>query len=148
MRPNQVIATAMQYTPLKEEIRKGILSRVRHELLTPRGLRTLTPTHPDYKGIYAGNQIDRDLAYHQGSAFPWLLGFFVEGYLRIHGKGGLSFIKNLYNGFEPEMTEHGLCTISEIYDGDPPHKPAGAISQAWSVAALLTMHDLIEHYEK
>jgi glycogen debranching enzyme len=88
-------------------------------------LRTLTPTHPNYKGIYGGNQIERDLAYHQGSAFPWLLGFFAEAYLRIHGKGGLALIKNLYNGFEPEMNEHGLCTISEIYEGDPPHKPQG-----------------------
>lgn len=148
MRPNQVIATAMQYTPLKEEIRKQILSKVRRELMTPRGLRTLTPTHPNYKGIYGGNQIERDLAYHQGSAFPWLLGFFAEAYLRIHGKGGLALIKNLYNGFEPEMNEHGLCTISEIYEGDPPHKPAGAISQAWSVSALLTIHSLIEFYEK
>jgi glycogen debranching enzyme len=86
----------------KEEVRKQILSKVRRELMTPRGLRTLTPTHPNYKGIYGGNQIERDLAYHQGSAFPWLLGFFAEAYLRIHGKGGLALIKNLYNGFEPK----------------------------------------------
>ncbi len=148
MRPNQVIAAAMPHTPLPEEIRKSLLSKVKRELLTPRGLRTLSPMHPQYKGTYSGDQISRDLAYHQGSAFPWLLGFFAEGYLRIHGKGGLSFIKNLFYGFEPEMFEHGLTSISEIYDGDPPHKPAGAISQAWSVAELLRMYELIEYYEK
>lgn len=148
MRPNQVIAAAMPYTPLPEEVRKSLLSKVKRELLTPRGLRTLSPMHPEYKGTYGGDQISRDLAYHQGSAFPWLLGFYAEGYLRIHGKGGLAFIKNLFQGFEPEMMEHGLCSISEIYDGDPPHKPAGAISQAWSVAELLRMHELIEYYEK
>ncbi|MEJ5303139.1 MAG: amylo-alpha-1,6-glucosidase [Bacteroidales bacterium] len=148
MRPNQVIAAAMQYSPLPEEIRKSLLSKVKHELLTPRGLRTLSPNHPQYKGSYGGDQISRDLAYHQGSVFPWLLGFFAEGYLLIHGKGGVSFIKNLFYGFEPEMLEHGLCSISEIYDGDPPHKPAGAISQAWSVAELLRMYELIEKYEQ
>jgi glycogen debranching enzyme len=116
--------------------------------MTPRGLRTLSPNHPQYKGSYGGDQISRDLAYHQGSVFPWLLGFFAEGYLLIHGKGGVSFIKNLFYGFEPEMLEHGLCSISEIYDGDPPHKPAGAISQAWSVAELLRMYELIEKYEQ
>jgi len=148
LRPNQVIAAAMPYTPLPEEIRKSLLSRVKRELLTPFGLRTLSPTHSDYHGVYYGNQMARDLAYHQGTAFPWLLGFFAEAYLNIHGKSGLSFIKNIFYGFEQEMTEHGLGSISEVYDGDPPHKPGGAISQAWSVSELLRIHELINTFEK
>ncbi|MCX6268660.1 MAG: amylo-alpha-1,6-glucosidase, partial [Bacteroidetes bacterium] len=126
VRPNMVLATSLPYSPVPEEIRKDVLSRVRQELLTPRGLRTLSPKSPIYKGSYYGNQAEREAAYHQGSVSPWLLGHFVEGYLKIHGKSGLSLIKSLYEGFEPMMTEHGIGTISELYDGDPPHVGRGA----------------------
>lgn len=144
IRPNQVIATSMHYTPLKEEQRKSVLSVVKRELLTNRGLRTLSPQDLNYHGNYFGNPIERDLAYHQGTIFPWLFGHFAEGYLKIHGKGGLSLIKGIFKDFEKEMVEHGLGTISEVYDGDPPHKPGGSISQAWSVAELLRVADMIE----
>jgi glycogen debranching enzyme len=73
------------------------------------------------------------------------MGHFVEGYLKIYGKQGIPFVKGLYNGFEPTMTEHGIGTVSEIYDGDPPHTPRGAISQAWSVAELLRINWMIDH---
>ncbi len=144
VRPNMVIATSLQYSPVREEIRKEILSRVKQELLTPRGLRTLTPKSPVYKGIYFGTPTERDAAYHQGTVWPWLLGQFVEGYLKIHGKSGISFIKSLYQGFEAVMTEHGIGTISGIYDGDPPHSARGAISRAWSVGELLRIKYLID----
>ncbi|MEI6433519.1 MAG: amylo-alpha-1,6-glucosidase [Bacteroidota bacterium] len=147
VRPNMVIATSLPYSPVKEEIRKEILSRVKQELLTPRGLRTLTPKSPVYKGIYQGNQNEREAAYHQGSVSPWLLGHFVEGYLRIHGKSGISLVKTIYTEFEPVMTEHGIGTISEIYDGDPPHQGRGAISQSSSVAELLRIGYLIKKFE-
>jgi predicted glycogen debranching enzyme len=147
VRPNMVIATSLPYSPVREEIRKEILSRVKQELLTPRGLRTLTPKSPVYKGVYQGNQNEREAAYHQGSVSPWLLGHFVEGYLRIHGKSGLSLIKTLYQEFEPVMTEHGIGTISELYDGDPPHHGRGAISQAASVAELLRIGYLLKKYQ-
>ncbi|HNY02897.1 MAG TPA: amylo-alpha-1,6-glucosidase [Bacteroidales bacterium] len=146
VRPNMVIATSLPYSPVPEEIRKEVLSRVKQELLTPRGVRTLTPKSPVFKGLYAGNQNEREAAYHQGSVSPWLLGHFVEGYLRIHGKSGLSLIKSIYSGFEPVMTEHGIGTISELYDGDPPHAGKGAISQASSVAELLRISYLIKKY--
>jgi predicted glycogen debranching enzyme len=148
IRPNQVIATSLYYTPLKEEQRKSVLSVLKRELLTNRGLRTLSPQDKNYHGLYFGSPVERDLAYHQGSIFPWLFGHFAEGYLKIHGKGGLSIIKGIYNDFEKEMVEHGIGSISEIYDGDPPHKPGGSISQAWSVAELLRVSDMIEKYEK
>jgi predicted glycogen debranching enzyme len=147
VRPNMIFVTSLPYTPVDEDIRKKVLSIVKKELLTPRGLRTLTPKNPAYKGVYFGNQAERDLAYHQGTVWPWLLGHFVEGYLKLHGNSGLSFVKSLYKGFEPVMTEHGIGTISEIYDGDPPHFARGAISQAWSVAELLRINWLIKQYD-
>ncbi|MFH1160769.1 MAG: amylo-alpha-1,6-glucosidase [bacterium] len=148
VRPNMVFATSLPYSPIDEENRKRVLSKIKQELLTPRGLRTLTPVSAAYKGLYFGDQAERDLAYHQGTVWPWLLGHFVEGYLKIHGKSGLSFIKGYYEGFQQTLTEHGVGTISEIYDGDPPHAPRGAVSQAWSVAELLRIHQLIKEYEK
>jgi predicted glycogen debranching enzyme len=147
VRPNMVFATSLPYTPLDEEIREQVIMVIRKELLTSRGLRTLTPKHPGYKSVYSGDQAERDLAYHQGTVWPWLLGHFAEGYLRIYGKTGLSFIKSIYSGFEPVMTEHGIGTISEIYDGDPPHAAKGAISQAWSVAEMLRINWLIKKIE-
>ena len=146
VRPNQVFATSLPYSPLNEEMRNSILEIVKSELLTSRGLRTLSPKNPLYKGVYTGNQAQRDSAYHQGSVYPWLMGHFVEGYLRIHGKSGIKFVADLYKAFDPVMTEHGIGTISEVYDGDPPHNPGGAISQAWNVAELLRINWLIKRY--
>jgi predicted glycogen debranching enzyme len=148
VRPNQVIATSMHYSPLEEDKSRQVLEVVKQELLTPRGLRSLSPNNPAYKGSCAGDQKSRDEAYHQGTVWPWLLGHFVEGYLEIYGKAGLPFVKSLYTGFEEVMTEHGIGTISEIYDGDPPHTARGAVSQAWSVAELLRIHSLIVKVEK
>jgi len=147
VRPNQVIATSLPYSPLDEEMRRKVLDVVQRELLTPRGIRSLDPKNPQYKGTCHGDQKSRDEAYHQGTCWPWLLGHFVEGYLKIYGKPGVQFVKSLYQGFEAVMTEHGIGTISEIYDGDPPHIARGAVSQAWSVAELLRIHDMIESYE-
>lgn len=147
VRPNQVIATSLPYTPLPESMRNSILERVKSELLTPRGLRSLAPKNVLYKGVYEGNQAQRDHAYHQGSVHPWLLGHFAEAYLNIHQKAALQMIKDIYYGFEDEMMEHGIGTISEVYDGDPPHRGAGAISQAWCVAELLRINSLIKSYK-
>jgi len=147
VRPNQIIATSLPYSPLDEEKRMSVLEVVRKELLTPRGIRSLDPKNPLYKGTCDGDLKTRDEAYHQGTAWPWLLGHFAEGYLKIYGPSGVPFIKSLYLKFEEAMFEHGLGTISEIYDGDPPHTPRGAISQAWSVAELLRIHEMIVEYE-
>jgi len=147
VRPNMVFATSLPYTPVSDKIRQLVLERIQQELLTPRGLRTLTPKHPDYKGLYGGNQPERDIAYHQGTVWPWLLGHFAEGFLKIHGKSGLSMIKCLYDGFDSAMKEYCVGTIAEIYDGDPPHKACGALSQAWSVGEILRMRKIIEQVE-
>lgn len=148
VRPNMVIATALDYDLLTAEMNKSILDIVQSELLTPKGLRTLSPKNEKYKGLYEGSQEERDSAYHQGTVWPWLLEHYSRGYLKIHKQGGVSHIKKILDGFEEEMTNHGIGTISEIYNGDPPHHPKGAISQAWSVAALLQMFKMIENQNK
>jgi glycogen debranching enzyme len=130
-----------------ESIRNCVVNRVRKELVTSRGLRSLSPMNPAYKSVYCGDQAERDLAYHQGTVWPWLLGHFVEAYLKLRGTGGLPYIKNIFQGFECEMTEYGIGTIPELFDGDPPHRAKGAISQAWSVAELLRINELIGKYE-
>ena len=146
IRPNQVFATSLPYCMINNEIKKSVLDVVNSQLVTPRGLRTLSPNDPNYKGVYEGSQEERDSAYHQGTVWPWLLEGFSAGWLRIHKKSGVAYINSLLHGFEEEMTQHGLGTISEIYNGDPPHQAKGAISQAWSVAALLQMFKMIEKY--
>lgn len=148
VRPNQVFVTSLPYSPVDETIKAAVLDKVQRELLTPRGLRTLSPTDPKYKGVYFGDQRTRDLAYHQGTVWPWLFGHFAEGYLKLHGKDGVPFINHYYEGFGATMLEHGIATVSEVFDGDPPHKAEGAISQAWSVGELLRVHHLINVYSK
>jgi glycogen debranching enzyme len=144
VRPNMVIAASMDHSMLTQEMKNSILEVVRSELLTPRGLRTLSPKNPDYQGIYEGDQYTRDHQYHQGTVWPWLLEHYAKAYLDVNKKAGVSQIKQLLFGFEEDMTEYGMSSIAEIYDGDPPHKPRGAISQAWSVAALLRINEMIE----
>lgn len=144
IRPNQVIAVSLDHTPIDNEIKTAVLKIVEKYLLTPRGLRTLSPKDENYKGMCEGNQEKRDEAYHQGTVWPWLLEHFCEGYMQIHKNSGAAFVKKLVDDFEPVMFEHGIGTISEIYDGDPPHRAGGTISQAWSVAALLRMIQKLE----
>jgi len=139
-----VIAAAMPYTPLNSDMKQGILQTAKAYLLTPRGLRTLSPHRPEYKGKCVGNQAERDTAYHQGTSWPWLLGFFAEAWISLYHEKGKEFIRELYHDFEGAMTEGGIGTISEIYDGDPPYEARGAISQAWSIAALLQINFLLE----
>ena len=149
MRPNQIFATSLPYGVIDDiEIRKSILDAVKKELLTPKGLRTLSPKDSRYVGVYEGDQEKRDSSYHQGTVWPWLLGHFCEGYLRIHGEEGLSLVEKLYNGFEEDMVIHGIGSISEIYDGDPPHRPNGTVSQAWSVSEILRMKMMIDHFKE
>ena len=147
VRPNQVIAAALHYTPLTRDMKKSILDIVSRYLLTPKGLRTLSPKDENYNAFYEGDQNTRDAAYHQGTVWPWLLEHYVKAYLDLYKAGGLNIVKQLYHGFEEDMLVHGIGSISEIYDGDPPHTPRGSISQAWSVAAVLRIGEMIENLE-
>ncbi|MCX6334057.1 MAG: glycogen debranching enzyme N-terminal domain-containing protein [Bacteroidia bacterium] len=144
-RPNMVIAVSLPYSMLSKEQMKKVLDVADKELVTPRGLRTLSPGNKFYKGIYCGNQETRDSSYHQGTVWPWLLGPFCEGWLKVYGKQGVQKVKNLVFGLEECMSEHGISTLSEIHDGDPPHTPRGAISQAWSVGEVLRIIELLEN---
>jgi len=143
IRPNMIFAVSLPYSPLSENKQHGVLDKVKSDLLTPRGLRTLSPKNEVYKGSNIGDQSSRDLSYHQGVVWPWLLGPFADAYLKLQGDNGKPFINELFMGFESEMSKDGIGTISEIYDGDPPHEGRGGISQAWSVAELLRINKML-----
>ncbi len=147
VRPNQVIAVAMEHSPLTAEMKKAVLDVIDGELLTPRGLRSLSPKNVAYKGIYEGDQEKRNRAYHQGTVWPWLLEHFAKGYLDVHKRSGLHLIRKTYEGFEEELENRGMGSISEVYDGNPPHISRGAISQATSVAALLRIGEMIDQLQ-
>jgi len=148
VRPNMIFAASLPFSPLSEKIRQLIIELVRTKLLTYRGLRTLSPDDPNYKGIYFGNEEKRALAYHQGTVWPWLLGAYADAYLKTYGKSGLYHIEELYDGFSETVLEHAIGSISEVYDGDPPHRGAGAISMAWSVAEIIRTKHTIEKYRE
>lgn len=146
VRPNMMIATSLPYSPISEKIRQLVLKRTCEELLTEKGIRTLTPKDPEYKGHYIGTQAERDAAYHQGSCWVWLLFPFTDGMLAVHQKAALPFLEKIFYRFDSCMRTYGISTIAEITDGDPPFKPNGCISQAWSVAAILYMKWRIDRY--
>ncbi len=148
VRPNMLIAAALDYSPLDREKQKLVLSMVKKQLLTPRGLRSLSPQDPLYKGQCEGSPEERERAVHQGTVWPWFIQFFVKAYLNIHKRGGLPFVQKLMEGFEEEMAEHCIGTISETYNGNPPHTAKGAISQAWSVAAVIKAWKMVREYEE
>lgn len=148
VRPNMVIAAAMPYTPLSRDQREKIVSVARHRLLTPRGLRTLSPDDPAYRGSVEGSQDRRESASHNGAAFPWLIQFYAEACLGVYQQGSVAEIKKILKGFESEMSENCLGTVSEMYNGSPPHTGKGAVAQAWNVAALLYTIHLLENTEK
>ncbi|MBQ9313063.1 MAG: glycogen debranching enzyme family protein [Bacteroidales bacterium] len=147
VRPNMIFAVSLEYSPLSIKIRQLIVEKVKSELLTPRGLNTLSPKDKNYKGYYFGDQNNRDYAYHNGTVWPWLLGAFSEAYLRVYGKDGVDFIESIYKGFEDVLCDYCVGSIAEVYDGNPPFKAGGSISQAWSVAALIRMKYLIDSYK-
>ncbi len=111
---------------------------VERELLTPRGLRTLSPNDSKYIGHYEGDPRRRDGAYHQGTVWPWLMGPYITAYVKTFGEEtGREFAVEWLTNFEEHLAEACLGQVSEIFDGDPPHTPRGCIAQAWSVAELL-----------
>jgi len=139
-RPNQLFALALPFPVLNESERwRAVLRTIEAELLTPVGLRSLSPFDPNYWGQCTGEASARDTAYHQGTVWPWLFGSYVTAYLRVFPPDPktLMFVQQLYNPFKKRMTEAGIGTVSEIYDGDPPNLSRGCISQAWSIAEIL-----------
>ncbi len=143
IRPNQVIAAGLAYSPLSNFQIKSTLDVAAHELLTPRGLRTLSPQDPQYQGRYQGDAFARDTAYHQGTVWVWPLGFYAHAWRKVYGEDGLARLKKIFEGFEACLTEAGVGTVSEIYEGDPPHHARGAISFAPSLGELLRIRSVI-----
>ena len=140
IRPNQIFAVSLPYQLLTKEKAKAVLEVVQQELLTPFGLRSLSPKHEDYIGHYGGNGYSRDTAYHQGTVWAWLLGPFITAYINVHGRSEATreFVREtLSELIHNHLWDAGLGSISEIFDGDPPHHPRGCIAQAWSVAEIL-----------
>ncbi len=148
IRPNQVIACALRYNMLSETQKSDIVGIIRQHLLTPKGLRTLSPSDPDYKGRYYGTQPERDRQYHQGTVWPWLLEHYAKTCFDLHGKKFVREAREMLANFQQDMSDYGIGSVAEVYDGDPPHKPGGTISQAWSVGAVLRIHQMIGRYER
>ena len=146
VRPNMVFAIALDYSPLDRAQKKQILDIATKELLTPKGLRSLSPKSGGYNPNYVGSQAQRDYAYHQGTAWPWLMGFYMEAYLRIYKISGLSFIERHLIGMEDELTIHCIGSLPELFDGNPPFKGRGAISFAMNVAEVLRILKLLSKY--
>ena len=147
VRPNMIFAVALEYSPLNQQQKKSVLDVCTRELLTPKGLRSLSPKSGGYNPIYVGPQTQRDYAYHQGTAWPWLGGFYMEACLRLYKKTRLSFIERQMVGYEDEMAYHCLGSISELFDGNPPFHGRGAMSFAMNVAEILRTLELLERYK-
>ncbi|MGZ3579897.1 MAG: amylo-alpha-1,6-glucosidase [Syntrophales bacterium] len=146
VRPNQILAVSLPYSPLDVEKWTGVVDKVKKHLLTPVGLRTLSPEDRNYKGRYEGDGLTRDAAYHQGTAWPWLLGQFGEAYMKAakDKAAAKTFLLDYMRTFiRLHMLEAGVGCISEIFDGDAPHRPNGCISQAWSAAGLIRLYMLL-----
>ncbi len=137
VRPNMAIAIGLDYSPLDRRQRKGVLDVVTRELLTPKGLRTLSPKSYGYRPFYVGSPEEREITLHSGPARPWLIGFYADAYLRVFGMSGISYIDRMLIGFEDEMSQGCIGSLSQLYDGNPPFTGRGAISHATNVAEVL-----------
>ena len=146
VRPNMIFAVALDFSPLTLPERKAIFDLCTKELLTPKGLRTLSPKSGGYNPMYVGPQVQRDYAYHQGTAWPWLSGFYMEACLKLYKNSRVSFVERVLVGFEEEMFYHCLGTLPELFDGNPPFHGRGAISFAMNVAEILRVVKLVEKY--
>ena len=146
VRPNMIFAVALDYSPLTQQQMKSVVDVCTRELLTPKGLRSLSPKSGGYNPMYVGPQTQRDYAYHQGPAWPWLGGFYMEACLKLYKRTRLSFVERQMVGYEDEIDYHAIGTISELFDGNPPFHGRGAMSFAMNVAEILRSMRLLEKY--
>jgi predicted glycogen debranching enzyme len=137
VRPNMAIAIGLDYSPLDRRQRKSVLDVVTRELLTPKGLRTLSPKSYGYRPFYLGSPYDREMAMHNGPVRPWLMGFYADAYLKVFGRSGVGYIDRKLIGFEEEMSQACIGSLSQLYDGNPPFSGRGAISHATNIAEVL-----------
>ena len=146
VRPNMIFAVALDYSPLSQQQMKSVVDICTRELLTPKGLRSLSPKSGGYNPMYVGTQAQRDYAYHQGTAWPWLGGFYMEACLKLYKRSRLSFIERQMVGYEDEIDYHAIGSISELFDGNPPFHGRGAMAFAMNVAEILRTLKLLEKY--
>ena len=139
IRPNQIFAVSLTHSMLPPERAKSVVEKVQEHLLTPYGLRSLAPSDPQYRGRYTGGPAERDAAYHQGTVWPWLIGPFITAYVKVNGGSPAARLQaaEWLKPLQDHLSEGGLGHISEIFDGDPPHRACGCIAQAWSVGEVL-----------
>lgn len=147
VRPNMILAAALDYSPLEQSQKKSVVDICTRELLTPKGLRSLSPKSGGYTPVCVGDQDHRTRVYHQGTAWPWLGGFYLEACLKLYKRTRLSFVERQLIGYEDEVTSHCLGTIPEYFDGNPPYSGRGAISFAMNVGEVLRTLALLEKYK-
>ena len=145
LRPNQIFAVSLQYSPLTPEQQRSVVDACSRLLVTAHGLRSLSPQDSAYIGHYGGDQLTRDEAYHQGTVWSWLIGPFVRAHLRVYGD--LKQARTYLTPLIQHLTDHGVGSISEIFDGDPPFTPRGCTAQAWSVAEVLRAWQMTELHD-
>lgn len=148
VRPNMAIAIGLEYSPLSRRQRKTVLDFCTRELLTPKGLRSLSPKSQNYHPTYVGNPIEREYAVHQGPARPWLFGFYADAYFKVFGLSGLSFIERMLIGYEDEMSTGCIGSLSEMYDANPPYTGRGAVSTAKNVGGILQVIRTVNQMNK
>ena len=146
VRPNMIFAVALDYSPLDRKQSKSVLDYCTKELSTPKGLRSLSPKSRGYNPMYVGPQAQRDYAYHQGTAWPWLAGFYMEACLKVYRLSRLSYVDRLLVGYEEELFYHCIGTIPELFDGNPPFHGRGAISFAMNVSGIMRVVKLLDNY--
>ena len=146
VRPNMIFACAFDFSPLEPKQKKSILDLCTKELLTPKGLRTLSPKSGGYNPMYVGPQVQRDYAYHMGTAWPWLAGFYLEACLKVFGYSRVSFVERQLVGYEEELFYHCIGTLPEVFDGNPPFHGRGAMSFAMNVAEIMRVVKLLDKY--
>ncbi len=148
VRPNMVIAIGLEYSPLDRRQRRRVLDLATRELLTPKGLRSLSPKSYAYNPTYVGGPREREYAVHQGPARPWLFGFYADAYFKVFGISGVGFIERMLIGYEDEMTEGCIGSLSEMYDGNPPYTGRGAVSTAKNVGEILRTLRSVKEFNK
>lgn len=148
VRPNMIFAVSLPYSPLEKKLQKQLLEMIVKELLTPKGLRSLSPKSGIYRPFYVGSEMERDRNYHNGPVWPWTTGAFVDAYLKIYKYSGLSFLVRLFSTLETELTELTVGTLSELYDGNPPFRGHGAMSYAPTVGEVLRAYQREQNFEK
>lgn len=146
VRPNMILAVSLDFSPLDKQQQKSIVDIITKELLTPKGLRTLSPKSGFYKPIYIGGQLERDRNYHNGPVWPFTFGAYATAYLRMYKQSGKSFLERILVGLEAEMVEQCVGTLPELFDGNPPYKGHGGMSFAMSVSEVLRVISIIENY--